>query len=67
MRFHPRVFHPLLDIIIRETETRYQKKLIVYYSIMIMMAISTREPDFVPRAVGEWRNSSKRVITIIRQ
>jgi hypothetical protein len=32
-----------------------------------MMAISTREPDFVSRAVGEWRNSSKRVITIIRE
>jgi hypothetical protein len=53
--------------ILDHLETRYQKKLIVYYSIMIMMAISTREPDFVPRAVGEWRNSSKRVITIIRQ
>jgi hypothetical protein len=31
-----------------------------------MMAI-TREDDFVSRAAGEWRNSSERVIAIIRE
>jgi hypothetical protein len=31
-----------------------------------MMAI-TREVDFVSRAAGEWRNSSERVIGIIRE
>jgi hypothetical protein len=31
-----------------------------------MMAI-TREDDFVSQAEGEWRNSSKRVIAIIRE
>jgi hypothetical protein len=30
------------------------------------MAI-TREDDFVSRAAGEWRNSSERVIAIIRE
>jgi hypothetical protein len=30
-----------------------------------MMAI-TREDDFVSRAEGKWRNSSERVIAIIR-
>jgi hypothetical protein len=31
-----------------------------------MMAI-THEDDFVSRATGEWRNSSERVIAIIRE
>jgi hypothetical protein len=31
-----------------------------------MMAI-TREDDFVSRAAGEWRNSSVRVVAIIRE
>jgi hypothetical protein len=31
-----------------------------------MIAI-TREDDFVSRAAGEWVNSSKRVIAIIRE
>jgi hypothetical protein len=31
-----------------------------------MMAI-TRKDDFVSRAEGEWRNSSERVISIIRE
>jgi hypothetical protein len=31
-----------------------------------MMAI-TRDVDFVSRAAGEWRNSSERVIAIIRE
>jgi hypothetical protein len=31
-----------------------------------MMAI-TPEDDFVPRAAGEWRNLSERVIAIIRE
>jgi hypothetical protein len=31
-----------------------------------MMAI-TRENDFVSRVAGEWRNSSERVIAIIRE
>jgi hypothetical protein len=31
-----------------------------------MMAI-TREDDFVSRGEGEWRNSSERVIAIIRE
>jgi hypothetical protein len=33
---------------------------------LIMMDI-TGEDDFVSRAAGEWRNSSERVITIIRE
>jgi hypothetical protein len=32
----------------------------------IMKAI-TRANDFVSRAVGEWRNSSERVISVIRE
>jgi hypothetical protein len=31
-----------------------------------MVAI-TREDDFVSRAAGEWRNSSERVVPIIRE
>jgi hypothetical protein len=31
-----------------------------------MMAIIIREDDFVSRTEGEWRNSSERVIAIIR-
>jgi hypothetical protein len=31
-----------------------------------MMTI-TREDDFVSRAAGEWRNSSERVIAIVRE
>jgi hypothetical protein len=27
----------------------------------------TREDDFVSRAAGEWRNSSERVVVIIRE
>jgi hypothetical protein len=31
------------------------------------MMASTREDDFVSRAVGEWRKSSERVIATIRE
>jgi hypothetical protein len=31
-----------------------------------MMPI-TREDDFVSRAAGEWRNSSERVLAVIRE
>jgi hypothetical protein len=33
----------------------------------IMMPITHHEVDFVSRAAGEWRNSSERVIAIIRE
>jgi hypothetical protein len=38
----------------------------ILFNERIMMAI-TREDDFVSRAAGEWRNSSERVIAIIRE
>jgi hypothetical protein len=38
----------------------------IFINERIMMAI-TRKDDFVSRAEGEWRNSSERVIAIIRE
>jgi hypothetical protein len=39
---------------------------IILFNERMMMPI-TREDDFVSRAAGEWRNSSERVIVIIRE
>jgi hypothetical protein len=38
----------------------------ILFNERIMMAI-THEDDFESRAAAEWRNSSERVITIIRE
>jgi hypothetical protein len=46
--------------------TYYKLDSSILFNEQVMMAI-THEGDFVSRAEGEWRNSSKRELAIIRE
>jgi hypothetical protein len=48
------------------SRARIRRPTCILFNERIMMAI-TREADFVSRTAGEWRNSSERVIAILRE
>jgi hypothetical protein len=48
------------------TSNRFNLLIVPLFNERKMMAI-TREADFMSRGAGQWRNSSERVIAIMRE